>query len=78
VCIADSQCAAQDAGANYCISFVGICVQCVKPSQCPASAPGCESSLFHCGGCVNPSDCPTGYTCQGVVCVPPDGGVDAG
>jgi phospholipase C len=78
VCVADTQCAALDAGAPYCFMLIGICVECEGPGECPASAPGCEGTLFHCGGCISQSDCPHGYACQGVVCVPPDGGVDAG
>jgi hypothetical protein len=53
-CILDSDCASADAGACY----LGACVQCDSPSQCPASNPGCNSGIFACGSCASDRDCP--------------------
>jgi hypothetical protein len=75
-CLTDLDCQ----GAGYCSADVDaghFCVQCVKPSQCPAGS-GCDSSYFQCGSCSLPTDCPADTpVCEGVClasCVLSDGG----
>ena len=81
-CTSDPQCfASSGTAAPYC-NPLGNCVQCLNPSECPPSAPGClvSAGLFRCGFCLAPTDCPTGTTCSNAACVAVDGGavVDGG
>jgi hypothetical protein len=61
-CLQDSDCTNPDAGGPFCLS--NSCVQCEVPSQCPPTAPGCDSSSNTCGTCSLNTDCPSGDGCQ--------------
>jgi hypothetical protein len=59
-CVQDSNCL--QAAQPYCATDVDggeYCVECTQPSQCPGTAPGCNSYYHNCGWCFSDSDCPT-------------------
>jgi hypothetical protein len=74
-CVANSACAALDAGTPYC--FQRFCVECVSWQDCPAQSPGCTSASQSCGSCTVDSDCPPGRVCPTATlqCALPDGTV---
>ncbi len=70
-CIDDSTCTPL---FPYCANDVDagtVCVECVMPSQCPDSRPGCDQVGLSCGSCTSSADCPaTLPLCQDQFCSP--------
>jgi hypothetical protein len=59
-CAAQSDCVNQGS-QQLCDLDGGGCVECLAPSDCPYSNPGCE--LGACGTCIDDTNCPAGMGC---------------
>lgn len=66
-CGSDSDCA-DEKDDHFCERRTGVCMQCLKDSQCPASAPYCHGGK--CAACDDNDDCGDGQECKDGKCLP--------